>query len=136
MLGTWNFVCSFSVWSCTNLMKRFLKLRFLAILWLDWKTVKKGRLYWTFGHKMATKQNFQNRYVKFKELYTELSIHSCLKFEKCKIIKIEICNTIVHPLLIFSRFRPGATVDHWNCDIKSKKIVNIARICRLVYVCF
>ena len=73
---------------------------------------QKGRLYWTFGHKMATKQNFQNRYVKFKELYTELSIHSCLKFEKCKIIKIEICNTIVHPLLIFSRFRPGATVDH------------------------
>ena len=67
MLGTWNFVCRFSVWSSTNLEQRFWKICFLAILWLA--NCKKGRPYWIFGHEMANKQNFQNPYAKFVELH-------------------------------------------------------------------
>ena len=52
-----------------------------SILWLSGtfgvsevnfgKTAKKWRPYWILGHKMAQKQNFQNRYIKSVEHHTE-----------------------------------------------------------------
>ena len=40
-------------------------------IFLGWKTAKKWPLYWIFGHLMAQKKKFQNRYIKSVELHTE-----------------------------------------------------------------
>ena len=52
---------------CKTLHEKFL---FLAK-----KNAKKWRPYWIFGHRMAKKQNFQNRHIKFVECHTG-KVHS------------------------------------------------------------